>query len=59
MKRSGFGCAEPWYLGMGQEVQMFENMLTDYFGQEATCVVNGTYAAQLALQAAGVVCNKY
>ena len=42
------------YLGMGQEVQLFENMLTEYFGQEATCVVNGTAALQLALQAAGV-----
>ena len=39
---------------MGQEVQLFENMLTEYFGQEATCVVNGTAALQLALQAAGV-----
>lgn len=42
------------YLGMGAEVQEFEQALTDYFGRPAVCVVNGTAALQLALQAAGI-----
>lgn len=42
------------YLGMGVEVQMFEQMLSDYFGRTAVCVANGTAALQLAVQASGI-----
>jgi len=42
------------YLGMGEAVRDFENELSKYFGRPAICVVNGTAALQLALQAAGV-----
>jgi dTDP-4-amino-4,6-dideoxygalactose transaminase len=42
------------YLGMGAEVQQFEEALTDFFGRPAVCVVNGTSALQLALQACGI-----
>lgn len=42
------------YLGMGSEVQIFEELLTNFFGRPAVCVVNGTSALQLALQACGV-----
>jgi dTDP-4-amino-4,6-dideoxygalactose transaminase len=39
------------YLGMGAQVQEFELALTNFLGQETICVVNGTAALQLALQA--------
>lgn len=42
------------YLGMGAEVQQFEALLTEFFGRPAVCVVNGTAALQLALEAAGI-----
>lgn len=42
------------YLGMGNEVRQFENQLTDFFGRPAVCVVNGTAALQLAVQACGI-----
>ena len=42
------------YLGMGTEVQKFEQALTSFLGRPALCVVNGTSALQLALQACGV-----
>ncbi|QQR81393.1 MAG: DegT/DnrJ/EryC1/StrS family aminotransferase [Deltaproteobacteria bacterium] len=42
------------YLGMGQEVQRFEKDLSDFFTRPVTCVVNGTAALQLALQACGI-----
>jgi len=45
---------EKEYLGMGEEVQQFENALSRFFGREAVCVVNGTAALQLALEAAGI-----
>jgi len=41
-------------LGMGVEVQQFEEELTKFFGRPAVCVVNGTAALHLALQAAGI-----
>jgi dTDP-4-amino-4,6-dideoxygalactose transaminase len=41
------------YLGMGAEVQQFEEALTDFFGRPAICVVNGTAALHLAIQACG------
>jgi len=42
------------YLGMGTEVQLFEKMLSEYFGRPAVCVANGTAALQLAVQACGI-----
>jgi len=42
------------FLGMGAEVREFETILTNYFGRECNCVVNGTAAIQLALQACGI-----
>jgi dTDP-4-amino-4,6-dideoxygalactose transaminase len=42
------------FLGMGDEVNKFERDLTKFFGRESLCVVNGTAALQLALQACGV-----
>ena len=42
------------YLGMGAEVGKFEEELSEFFGRETACVVNGTSALQLALFGAGV-----
>jgi dTDP-4-amino-4,6-dideoxygalactose transaminase len=42
------------YLGMGEEVQEFEKALSEFFGRPTVCVVNGTAALQLALQACGI-----
>ena len=39
------------FLGMGEQVRIFEEKLSDFFGREAVCVVNGTAALHLALQA--------
>lgn len=45
------------FLGMGKEVQIFEEMLTEYFESPVVCVVNGTAALHLALQAIGAKPN--
>jgi dTDP-4-amino-4,6-dideoxygalactose transaminase len=45
---------EKEFLGMGTEVQKFEEALSNYFGRPAVCVVNGTAALHLALQACGI-----
>ena len=42
------------FLGMGEEVQIFEKRLSKFFGRPALCVVNGTAALHLALQASGI-----
>ena len=42
------------FLGMGEEVQIFEERLSEFFGRPAVCVVNGTAALHLALQACGI-----
>ena len=42
------------YLGMGAEVQALERALTEFFGRPAVCVVNGTAALHLSLQACGI-----
>ncbi|MDA9937648.1 DegT/DnrJ/EryC1/StrS aminotransferase family protein [bacterium] len=42
------------FFGMGQEVKDFEAALTEFFGRPAVCVVNGTAALHLGLQAAGI-----
>jgi dTDP-4-amino-4,6-dideoxygalactose transaminase len=53
-KLAVMGVLDREYLGMGAEVQQFEQALTDFFGRPAVCVVNGTAALQLALQACGI-----
>jgi dTDP-4-amino-4,6-dideoxygalactose transaminase len=50
-KLAVMGVLDREFLGMGAEVQRFEQMLTDFFGRSTVCVVNGTAALQLALQA--------
>ena len=42
------------FLGMGAEVKAFEEELTAYLGRPVACVVNGTAALHLALQACGI-----
>ena len=42
------------YLGMGKEVQEFENLLTSFLGRPSVCVSSCTAALHLALQAIGV-----
>ena len=42
------------FLGMGPEVARFEEELSEFFGRPAVCVVNGTAALHLALQAIGL-----
>jgi len=42
------------FLGMGKYVESFENKLENFFSRQVSCVVNGTAALHLALQAIGV-----
>jgi len=42
------------FLGMGSEVQAFEDELSKFFGRPTVCVSNGTAALHLALQAVGL-----
>lgn len=42
------------YLGMGTKVMEFEKNLESYFGRPAVCVVNGTAALHLSVQACGI-----
>lgn len=53
-KEAVLGVLDREYLGMGKEVLDFENALTRFLGRAAVCVVNGTAALHLALQACGV-----
>lgn len=53
-KLAVMGVLDREYLGMGAEVQQFEKALTDFFGRPAVCVVNGTAALHLAVQACGI-----
>ncbi len=53
-KKAVAGVLDREYLGMGAEVQRFEQNLTDFFGRPAVCVVNGTAALHLALQACNI-----
>lgn len=48
------GVLDREFLGMGAEVQQFEQALTEFFGRPAVSAVNGTAALHLALQACGV-----
>ena len=42
------------FLGMGKRVKDFEDKLSNFFGRPAVCVVNGTAALHLSLQASGI-----
>jgi len=42
------------YLGMGKDVEEFENKLSSFFERPVACVVNGTAALHLSLEAIGV-----
>jgi dTDP-4-amino-4,6-dideoxygalactose transaminase len=53
-KKAVMGVLDREYLGMGKEVQEFENVLHDFFGRQAVCVNTGTAALHLALQALGI-----
>ncbi|MEO5346356.1 MAG: DegT/DnrJ/EryC1/StrS family aminotransferase [Magnetococcus sp. YQC-9] len=53
-KRAVMEVLDREYLGMGAEVQQFEQQLTAFIGRPAVCVVNGTAALHLALQAVGL-----
>ena len=53
-KLAVLGVLDREYLGMGAEVKQFEQALTDFFGRPTVCVVNGTAALQLALQACDI-----
>jgi dTDP-4-amino-4,6-dideoxygalactose transaminase len=48
------GVLDREYLGMGAEVGEFEKALSSFFGRPVACVVNGTAALQLAIQACGI-----
>jgi len=53
-KQAVMGVLDREYLGMGAEVEQFEHALSAFFGRRAVCVVNGTAALQLAIQACGI-----
>ncbi len=53
-KQAVMGVLDREFLGMGAEVQQFEQALTEFFGRPAICVVNGTAALHLAVQACGI-----
>ena len=52
--KSVVGVLKKGFLGMGDEVKEFELKLSNYLGREVVCVVNGTAALQLALQACNI-----
>lgn len=53
-KEAVMGVLDREFLGMGAEVQQFEQALSEFFGRPAICVTNGTAAVHLALQACGI-----
>ncbi len=53
-KRAVIKVLKEGYLGMGKYVQKFENDLNSIFNRPVSCVVNGTAALHLALQACGI-----
>lgn len=48
------GVLDREFLGMGAEVQQFEQVLSAFLGRTTVCVVNGTAAVHLAVQACGI-----
>lgn len=53
-KQAVLGVLDREYLGMGSEVEEFENLLTHFFGRQAVCVNTGTAALHLVLQGVGL-----
>lgn len=53
-KQAVLGVLDREFLGMGAEVQQFEQALSEFFGRPAVCVVNGTAALHLAVQSCGI-----
>lgn len=53
-KKAVLGVLDREYLGMGIEVEKFENLLTGFFGRPTVCVNTGTAALHLALQGVGL-----
>ncbi len=53
-KQAVMGVLSREYLGMGAEVKELEQALTEFFGRPVVCVVNGTAALHLSLQACGI-----
>ncbi|MCX9081630.1 MAG: DegT/DnrJ/EryC1/StrS family aminotransferase [Candidatus Methanoperedens sp.] len=53
-KKAVMGVLDREYLGMGNEVQIFEKELSSFFNRQAVCVNTGTAALHLALQALGL-----
>ena len=53
-KQAVLGVLDREHLGMGVEVQQFEDALSEFFGRQTVCVINGTAALHLSLQACGV-----
>ena len=53
-KRAVMQVLDHEYLGMGAEVQLFEQELTKFFRRPTVCVANGTAALHLSLQAVGI-----
>jgi len=53
-KQAVLGVLDREYLGMGEEVKQFEVALSEFFGRPTVCVINGTAALHLSLQACGV-----
>ncbi|NOY72914.1 MAG: DegT/DnrJ/EryC1/StrS family aminotransferase [Gammaproteobacteria bacterium] len=53
-KQAVMGVLDREYLGMGEEVQKFEQSLSQFFGRPAVCVINGTAALHLSVQACDV-----
>ncbi|MCK5608102.1 DegT/DnrJ/EryC1/StrS family aminotransferase [Candidatus Pacearchaeota archaeon] len=53
-KQAVMGVLNREYLGMGGEVQEFENLLSQFFNRPTICVNTGTAALHLALQALGL-----
>jgi dTDP-4-amino-4,6-dideoxygalactose transaminase len=53
-KQAILGVLDREYLGMGSEVEEFENLLTHFLGRPAVCVNTGTAALHLSLQGVGL-----
>lgn len=53
-KKAVMGVLDREFLGMGDEVRQFEENLTAFFSRPAVCIVNGTAAIHLALQACNI-----
>ena len=53
-KEAVLGVLDREFLGMGEEVKLFEDSLTLFFNRPVVCVTNGTAALHLALQASDI-----